>query len=182
MRRLFPFFFLLLFHQSEVCAGCQSLADVARKEAERRREMERQGVVAKVISSEDLSRAARGGNVTTSSVPPPVSAERDERSSPGPPSLRSLRGALQRLDRQICEVEDRLKVMRAQAEAERRAPLKIGRLSRIRVDRPQDQRPWQVMELEAKLKRLKQERLEAYETGRKAGYLPGELDGKGIIR
>jgi len=38
------------------------------------------------------------------------------------------------------------------------------------------------MELEAKLKRLKQERLEAYETGRKAGYLPGELDGKGIIR
>jgi len=39
----------------------------------------------------------------------------------------------------------------------------------------------QILELQSKLKRLRQERLDIYEAGKKAGFLPGELDGKGII-
>ena len=39
----------------------------------------------------------------------------------------------------------------------------------------------EIEELQIKLKRLQEERFEVYESGKKAGFLPGELEGKGII-
>jgi hypothetical protein len=39
----------------------------------------------------------------------------------------------------------------------------------------------EIDELESKLKRIRRERQEIYEEGRKAGFLPGELDGRGLI-
>ena len=39
----------------------------------------------------------------------------------------------------------------------------------------------QIEELEIKLKYMREERRENYEMGRKAGYLPGDLEGKGIV-
>jgi uncharacterized protein (UPF0335 family) len=39
----------------------------------------------------------------------------------------------------------------------------------------------EIEDLELKLKRLQQERSEVYAEGKKAGFLPGELSGKGII-
>ena len=39
----------------------------------------------------------------------------------------------------------------------------------------------EIEELELKLKQLRRERAETFDDGRKAGYLPGELEGKGII-
>ena len=38
----------------------------------------------------------------------------------------------------------------------------------------------QIKDWEVKLKRLRQDSFETYDAGLKAGFLPGELDGKGI--
>jgi hypothetical protein len=41
---------------------------------------------------------------------------------------------------------------------------------------------WQILELEGKLAGLRRDRVDTFQAGRKAGYLPGELEGRGIVR
>ena len=162
----------------------QSLAEAARREAERRQKLDREGVQEKRIEAADLARLAPGGAISTfapGSGPAPASPSA---AKPEPrASLRSFQTRLQKLDRDILQAEDQLKQLKARADAERWAPVKVLKGS-ARSDpaaaRAQLRR--QIAELEVKLARLRVERGDTLFAGRKAGYLPGELENRGIVR
>jgi hypothetical protein len=161
----------------------QSLADIAREEAERRKLLEQQGIEGKVVEG-DAAHLAPNGNLTVSTVASTGSKKPSSQisSQKDKASLRSFRSALQKLDRAIRKDEDRLKSLRARLQAERWAPPKIGRVSsRDQTTDSQDRLKSEIEELQISLKRLREERFEIYESGKKAGFLPGELDGKGIV-
>jgi chromosome segregation ATPase len=161
----------------------QSLVDVAQKEAERRRLLEEQGIEGKVIVGNG-THLAPNGNITTSTGPPLAPVKKNEKSdSPkNRASVRSYQTSLKKLDREIRQTEERLASRRERLQAEKWAPLKIGRsASRSRTKNSQNQLQKEIDELQIKLRRLREERFEVYEAGKKAGFLPGELEGKGII-
>ncbi len=163
-------------------ADPQSLADAARVEAERRRLLDQQGVKAKKIEAADPAQLAPNGNIGISSpgahaIPASAVAKKSDSRA----SLRTFQTSLQKLDRDIAQTEGRLKLLRARADAERWAPVKTTKGSRgSAASASQDQMRWQILDLEAKLARLKQERMDTFEAGRKAGYLPGELENRGV--
>jgi hypothetical protein len=156
----------------------QSLADVAREEAERRKALDQQGIEAKVIESIPQS---DGGRLTLSNGPPqpkskesPVAKEKAQ--------LPKTRDELQRLDRSIRQMQDRLELLRARLQSVRWAIPKTGKMSgQADTEKTQNRLRQEIERLEKKLVQLQQERADAYDRGRKAGFLPGELTGKGII-
>jgi hypothetical protein len=103
---------------------------------------------------------------------------------PRPPPSRpatTFRTALQRLDRQIRQLEDRIALLGRRVQSERWAPPPVGRLSRSGVRAGSEERiRHEIEDLEIRLRSLKTERLETWDAARKAGFLPGEIDGRGI--
>jgi len=167
------------------CAGApvraQSLAEAARKESERRRQLAEQGVEAKVIEGDGRGPAPQGTAVTFTpgTGRENVSAQAKESRSRTPAS--AYRNLLQKLDREISECEERRRRTLQQAEAEKWSPSKVLRSGRSQGGpNLQERLKKQAEDLEVKLKRLRRQRSETYEAGRKAGYLPGELDGKAV--
>jgi hypothetical protein len=166
-----------------VCAVfcLQSLADVAREEAERRRLLDQQGIEAKVIEGG----VAQDGNLTVSIGSARAEHKGTSKKSANPEdrgSVRSFRNAIQKLDRTIRQSEDRLEAWRARLRSERWAIPKSGKITgRSSPDKSQSRLEEEIEELEIKLRQLRQERSEIYESGKKAGFLPGELSGKGIV-
>ena len=161
----------------------QSLADIARDEAERRNRLDEQGIVAKVIDG-NASGSGRQANLTTSSEPDIKAKEAPvpPRSEKGSSSARTYRSALQKLDRAIQKTELRLKSVRARMQAAKQADSKsLGVPGRGGKREQQSQLQIEIDELQIELKQLRQERLEIYDSGRKAGFMPGELEGKGIV-
>ena len=158
----------------------QSLTDFARREAERRQLLEEQGIQGKVIVN-NAANSASSGDV---SMPEAPSARREKPAeqsgtSAGRKSAGSYRTALQKLDRQIQQGEDRLAALQARLHAEKWSRPKTRRASgRSQKKNSTGQLQAQIEELQMKVKRLREERFEVYESGRKAGFLPGELDGK----
>jgi hypothetical protein len=150
----------------------QSLADVARQEAERRRLLDQQGIEAKVIDGTKIP----AGNVSTSAdvnkTSKGTSSVKDKK------SLQSIRNSLEKLDRTIRQEEERLGLRRARLQSERWEALKSGRGS---TGKSQSRLKEEIEELEIKLRSLRDQRSKIYERGKKDGFLPGELDGKGII-
>jgi len=166
----------LFFYGLAACLafGMQSLADLARQEAERRKALE--GVEAKVIQ-ENLENSSTEGNVL-----PPTTAATGLSNKAKLPSAKSYRSTIQKLDRSIASTEERLQLLRVRLQEERWALPKVGRLSRQSGTKDSQKRVQaEVEKLEIELKQMQQQRAETYEEGRKAGFLPGELDGKGII-
>jgi hypothetical protein len=162
--------------------GAQSLGEVARQEAERRRKLDQEGKAGKTIADQDLARHGRNGNITLSRPDPPPREAPSTSSGPGRRSAASFQNRLRSLDRQIHQTEDKIAFSRERLAKERWAPPKTGRLSRRGTTHSSEERlRWQIRSLENRLTSLRQERREVYDTGRKAGFLPGELDGKGII-
>jgi hypothetical protein len=159
----------------------QSLGELGRKEAERRKTLDEQGVRGKVIETQDPSKLAPNGNVSVSKPEPGSRPPRLRANAAGSRSSSSIRNTIQKLDREIRGVEDRLSLVRQRAQSERWAPPPVGRISRSGSSAASEQRMRnEIQELELKLKRLQRERLEKYDAARRAGYLPGEIDGKGI--
>ncbi len=159
----------------------QSLAEVARREAERRRELDRQGVEAKVIDGSS-PQLAPNGNLSTSSPASGPRARDDPAGSAGRGRPRSYRTRIQRLDREIRSAEDRIAVLQERLRKERWALPKVGRLSRSSgAATSQERLQGQIRDLEGKVKQLKRERREVWDEGRRSGYQPGELDGKGLV-
>jgi hypothetical protein len=163
-----------------VLLNMQSLTDIAREEAERRQRLEQQGIEGKIIEINEASSAQKEHQANA-----PVSAERQKKTSTENASpknqatVRRFRSALQKLDRRIRQEEERLAPKRARLEESRWALPKTGRLStQSRTTDTQERLQKEIDELQIKLKELRQEREETYEEGRKAGLLPGELDGK----
>lgn len=160
----------------------QSLADAARKEAERRKELAQQGVLEKVIDAQDIAQLGAKGNLSILAPARDIRPVRKVAPLREQASVAPYRNALQKLDREIRQLEDRLALLRKQAAAERWSLRATGRSNRnTRNGSSGDRLLWQIQEAETKHKRLKQDRIDAYNKGRKAGFLPGELDGKGII-
>jgi chromosome segregation ATPase len=159
----------------------QSLADVARQEAERRKSLDQQGIEAKVINAVPQS---SGGNLAVSSgaSPSPQRASKESVSGKGKTSIEGIRTALQKLDRSIQQTQERLESRRTRLQSERWTISKAKRVSgRGDAETNQNQLKEEIEELKQKLVRLQQERAEIYDRGKKAGFLPGELTGKGII-
>jgi hypothetical protein len=158
----------------------QSLVDVARQEAERRKQLEQQGIKGKVIEANGGSVAPKG-NVTTStgpSIAPEKTPQRSD-STKVRASLGRFQTALKKLDREIQKTENRLASMRARLQAEKRAPIRLGRSSGSSKSRnSQSQLQNQIDDLQQKLKQLRDERFDVWESGKKAGFLPGELEGR----
>jgi chromosome segregation ATPase len=156
----------------------QSLADVAREEAERRRALDQQGIEAKVIESIPQS---DGGHLTLSNGPSPPKTK-ESLISKERISVLKISDALQRLDRGIRQMQDRLELLRARLQSVRWAIPKTGKMSgQADTEKTQNRLRQEIERLEKKLVQLQQERADAYDRGRKAGFLPGELTGKGII-
>jgi chromosome segregation ATPase len=154
-----------------VLFSIQSLADLARKEAERRKQLDQQGVPAKVITQTETSKLAPEGAISVSSIPrTTVSSSGSDK--PGKKrSLEKYREELNRLDREIRAGEEHLVSARKKLETEKKRMQLTSAKLRLQE---------QIQDLETRVKRLKEERLKAYDQARRAGYLPGELDGKGI--
>ena len=164
-------------------ADLQSLAEVARKEAERRQKLDQQGIQEKRIECRDPSDLAPGGAISTSSGSPALKGTNVPAQKAEPrATLRSFQTRLQKLDRDVQQAEERLKLLRARAEADRWAVNKTGKGSKGSGSSSAEQMRWQILELETKLAQLRRERGDVFQAGRKAGYLPGELEGRGIMR
>jgi len=164
-------------------ADLQSLAEVARKEAERRQRLDQQGIQEKRIEIANPADLAPGGAISTSAgfsglARPSAPAQKAEPRA----TLRSFQTRLQKLDRDIRASEDRLKLLRTRAETERRSAIRTGKGSKGSGSSSPDQLRWQILELEGKLAQERQERDDVFQAGKKAGYLPGELEGRGIVR
>ncbi len=166
------------------CAvAMQSLADAASREAERRSRLEQLGIEGKVIEGNGEGSPPEG-NVSVFS-PSDLNPEERTRKSAGSnnrSSLRKYRAKLQKLDQDILKGEARLEKLQDRLESLRRDNLRIGDFkgfSRNRESR--DRVREQVEDLKVALKLQRKERRDVYDAGRKAGFLPGELDGKGII-
>jgi predicted RNase H-like nuclease (RuvC/YqgF family) len=160
-----------------------TLADVARKESERRKRLEQQGIEGKVIDADAVIKSS-SGNLTVSTVSGTESEDStvQNNKSEKRSSIRSYRNALKKLDRTIRKAKDDLARLREQFRKARWAPLKIGRRSNSgKSEEKQNRMQAEIEELESELRELRRERSEIFNEGRRAGFLPGELDGKGII-
>jgi hypothetical protein len=151
----------------------QSLADAARKEAERRKALEKQGIPSKTIIQKGLPQLSTAAEKPTGPRAPATGGKRL--------SATHYRTALERLQNDIARTRERLDAARKRFEAERSMPFRLGRNgSQTGSSLNQQKIQVQLQELESRLSRLQEERRKTYDEGRKAGYLPGELDGKGI--
>jgi hypothetical protein len=160
--------------------GCaQSLSEAARKEAERRKQLEEEGISGKIIAPPEP--AALGENPSASVRAGPVSQKPPSRSNTGS-RARSFRTRLQKFDRDIQATQERIAAVKAQLDSDRAAPIRLGQ-SRSSGGAGSTQRRLQAQleQLQSKLERLRLERLKTYGEGLKDGFLPGELDGHGII-
>ena len=164
----------------EPLAKSQSLADLARREAERRKLLE--GVEGKTIRDVGAREPSGGNAGTSASSQTEGKPSEKQTSSKSGASLKSYRAAIDKLDREIGQTREKLTALRERLADLRWAPPKAGKITASSTsDASLEKLSAQVQELEARLKQLERERLRIYDEGRKAGYLPGELDGKGII-
>lgn len=165
-------------------ADMQSLVDVARKEAARRQKLAQMGVKEKRIDVSDPSQLVSGGAISVFSLESSrAGAQTPAQKAEPRGSLRSYQSRLEKLDRDIAQAEERIKLLRIRVDAERWAPTRIAKgLRGSGSSSSQEQLGWQILELEAKLAGLRKDRSDAFQAGRKAGYLPGELEGRGFVR
>lgn len=162
-----------------VPARGQTLAEAARKEAARRKELERQGIEGRVIGPGDPSMLAPNGSLTISvqgTNRAAVSREADNRGSPA-----YYRSRIERLDREIRQADERLKLLKAREEAARKDQSRGLSAGRAGGASAAEQLSRQVADLDLRLKQLRSERQEVYDSGRKAGFHPGELEGRGVL-
>lgn len=161
MRPQYALFLLLL--------SLQSLSELAKKEAERRKLLDQQGIEAKKIDQGNL---AVKGNITLSSSPPKLSSTESGKR----PSLEKYRTQLRNLDSEIRRDDERLASLRKRLDLEKDVPIRLGRGGRTGTAETARKRlEDQILDLEIRLKRLRADRLKTYDAARKAGFLPGEL-------
>jgi hypothetical protein len=186
MKRAWLVILIALFPapQGAVTVTSQSLVDMARREAERRRRIDEQGIPVKRIEFAGQAQGTFAGAISVFSLEKGVVSQNASTVRAEPRvALRSFQTRLQKLDGDIQRAEERLKLLRARAEAERWAPIKTAKGSRgSGSSAAQDQLRWQILELEGKVAGLRRDRSDTFQAGRKAGYLPGELEGRGIAR
>ena len=162
-------------------AAEQSLAEAARKEAERRRQLAEQNVEAKVIRGRGSLEAANGNVTTFGGGTARGSTTSAARESKGRTSLSSYRNQLRKLESEIRDCEERQRLLRRQADAERWTLPKSGRRGvGTGSQTSREKLLMQAQDLQIRIERLRRERQEIWDEARKSGYLPGEVDGKAL--
>ena len=159
----------------------QSLAEAARKEAERRRQLESQGVEEKVFSDEDVRNTGEGSLTLSSPAYRPQAGRPEPLLAKGGRSPQSYTNSLKKLDREIRQSEERLTLLRSRLQAERWAIVTGKSARKTSGNSTQERVTAEIQVLETKLKRLRDERQATYDAGRKAGFHPGELEGRGLV-
>ena len=164
--------------------GAQSLADIARMEAARRQTIEEQGLEEKILNlsgtDEQKQEAARPQTQSQSSSKTKTQNQGADSSERTRNSLQRYRSGLQKLDKDIRREELALESKQRRLETARHAPPQISRtitgrnpaaetIQRLEAD---------IKDIRAKLKNLRNERADLYDEGRRAGFLPGELEGR----
>jgi hypothetical protein len=172
---------LLILLCSDAFGADQSLGEIAHREAERRKAVDLSGTASREISAEQIN-GSHAGNISTSRLPP---------RAPTPPpkspalekalSLASFRSKLKKLDDEIRQCEDRLARAKEMAAAEKKIVPILSRKAAETSISANQKRIQEIRSLESRLAKLRQDRMECYGAGRRAGYLPGELDGHGLI-
>jgi chromosome segregation ATPase len=164
-------------------AETESLAEAARREAERRSEVERLGIHETVVEGNDEGKAMEGNlSIFTPSATKSSKRPASVSSPKSSGSLSRYRAQLKKLDREIRKKEGQVEKLRDQAQDLRRKNLMLRDLSKIaRNDQSRAQTQEQIRALEDELKILRRERMEVFDSGKRDGFLPGELDGKGIV-
>ena len=161
----------------------QSLVDAARREAERRNRLEQLGIEETVIEGNGEDYAGEG-NVSVSTLNEIKSNKITVTAPSSKPrsSLSGYRKTLQKLDRDILMDEAKLQKLQDRLQELRRNNVGIGDLSRLsRNEESLNRAREQIEELQLNLKLKRKERAEVYDSGKKEGFLPGELEGKGSI-
>ncbi|MBN2321749.1 MAG: hypothetical protein JXR49_21910 [Acidobacteria bacterium] len=170
-------------YELDPAVAMQSLADAARREAERRDRIEQLGIEEKVIE-ENGKGSVPDGNVSVFMPSEIKSAEPAAKAFPikDRGALRKYRAKLQKLDKDIDKGEKRLEALQDRLDSLRRKSLRIGDFKGFsRNEESRDSIEGQIEELQVDLKLLRKERREVFDAGRKEDFLPGELDGKGIV-
>jgi hypothetical protein len=166
--------FLELMPANSAANPPQTVSEAALKEADRRKLLEQQGVEGKTILQGDVGKLGAGANVTSGTPLPPASRPATARESPPKPDR--YRSQLLKLDGEIRRMEEKLSVLRSRLETERHFPFRLGRTSNA-VQKTEAQ----IRSYADRIERLRLERMKVYDAGLRAGFLPGELDGKGIV-
>lgn len=132
-----------------------------------------------MVAPDEVQGRTGSGRMTVSDSGTPRRAAQSDTGSPsnrGKPD--AYRTRLQSLDRQIREDQEQLQLLEQRMAAERWAPPRAGRIARTRnYGSAYEDLHWKAEQLRARLSRLREERRKVYEEGRKAGFLPGELEG-----
>jgi hypothetical protein len=163
-------------------AGGQSLADAAKRESERRKALEAAGVESKSFVNGSMPRMSNGNVTTGAIVQNPGGRSQVQPGSKGRVSAATFRAALRKIDNDIRKCEEQLAFSRRRYELERNVLRRPVRLTHTQSENLSRERLLlKVQELEAKLKRLLQEKRETYDSGRRAGFQPGELDGHSFV-
>lgn len=166
----------------------QSLADLAREEAERRNAIDQQGIRTRIVTTVEATREPVDAEGEPALHPPPRSrtVPRDEAPTHRR-SLNAIKRLLRRLDQSIRKSERELALCRTRLQEGRWELPKVGKASKTgsrqgdAQQRAQERLRQRIEEIETELRRLREERRDAYEEGRRAGFHPGELDGKGVV-
>lgn len=161
----------------------QSLADIAREEAERRKRLDMQGVEAKVMDQIPEQPAPESPpELSAPDLRGPEKAKTPSRTPKSSASVQGYRTALRKLDQAIRKDQQRLQSMRSRLHSEKWGVAPTARISKGGTsEQSRNRLEADIQELELKLKELRRERSEIYEEGRKAGFLPGELEGRGVV-
>ncbi len=143
--------------------------------------LDEQGIEGKAITADEAQSAAIGHVTvfTRAGLTEPKRAK-ESGASREHKSVRSYRAALQKLDRAIRQTEERLESRQIRLRSLRWDLPKPGR-GRSDSGNSQSRLQQEIEDLQRKLEPLRQERSEVYEDGKRAGFLPGELSGKGVI-
>ena len=175
-----------LFWSLQLLWSNQSLADVARAEAERRRLLDEQGIEEKIVNGIPSEEEMVGKRTRYDAPPSAVRRNSPERGADSGArsrdTLRKYRAELQKLDKAIQKEEQTLASKRRRLETVRRtppAPIRIGSLAtRNAVAEAMRRLEAEIKDGEDKLKQLVEERANLYDEGRRNGFLPGELEGR----
>jgi hypothetical protein len=157
----------------------QSLAEHAKREAERRKQLESKGVEARIIRSQDLRTVTPPAG--PGKTPSPAAGRKEpDRAGDRLGSLSKFRSGIERFDREMRAAQEKLASQRRRLEAE----LRRGRSSARGMSSSDqaDRLRAGIQDLEQKIARLQAERRTVYDEGRRAGWQPGELDGKYVLR
>ncbi|MEJ2109406.1 MAG: hypothetical protein P8Z37_05730 [Acidobacteriota bacterium] len=173
---------VLLFWSHKSVWTMQSLADAARTEAERRKSLGQSEIEETIIEGNGACYSGKGNVSSFKSAATEQKKLITVVPSKDRSALRRYRTRLQKIVGNIAKIETRLQNLKDRLRELKRKNLLIKDLSGLALnEESQDKTSEQIEEVIGHIKLQKRERSDVYDEGRREGFLPGELEGEGII-